>query len=155
LSKKASLPTPPFVPPELPGGLVFQPKTEAMQSALKKLNSPALAAVRVAHEVFSCRLGCGLSTEQKIALLKERLDRLKLHAANDFHELLFILTTPGEQLAKLSTRQIRAEAWKKFDGFHPASWQPFADAIAAFYLLKFLSTRISLTEFAEEWERTA
>jgi hypothetical protein len=127
-----------------------------MRVALEKLNNPLLRAVVAAQEIFSGRVGCGLSIGQKIALLENRLDRFSRPAANDFQALIFIVTTPADELAVLSVSQIKVAARDKFgSSWHPHHLQTFMDAIVAFYLLNFLPTRIRLSEFRVEMGRTS
>ncbi len=144
--------SPPFTPRTLAGWLVFQPRTDAMGEALRKLNSPLLAAVGAAHEVFSCRLACGDSVSRKIAVLKKLLDGRVKSGPNDYFDLIYIFTEPANSFAGMTVAQLRKRAQAKFC-FHPGQMQPIVDSICAYYLLNFLPTRVSVAEFSAEWGR--
>jgi hypothetical protein len=139
----------------LPGDIVFQAPNEVMKIALKNLNSPLFSAVRAAHEIFSCRLGCGLSMKTKFTLLHNFLDSQSPAAKNDFLELLYIFTTPADELRSLNVKQLSVAAAKEFSSrFHPVQWQRIIDAVTAYYILNFLPPNVSLNEFEQEWGRT-
>lgn len=126
--------------PAQAGGYQLQPVTLGLTASLERIKSPLLEVIRIMRETFSRDSGAEISTDERLARIKEKVGTLKFEE-EQIAETIFIFMRPPGRVRKLldsGRDKFRETAMEELgDKLHPTQMAALQRACAQHYVQSF------------------